>query len=116
MPKTGMMQTALPIAAVVALCTLAFAGRAQAQGAAPPDISGSYRCQPNSAPCAWPGQTPSISQSGNKLQIKNDKGETANALFTSDITISAGGPLNSFGTIRPDHSIDWSDGTKWRKQ
>jgi hypothetical protein len=50
------------------------------------------------------------------LEIKNDKGEVSNATLTSDVTISAGTPLSSLGIIRPDHSIDWSNGTKWQKQ
>ena len=71
--------------------------------------------------CAGPklrllGQTPSITQTGTGLVIKNDKGEVAAAKLTSDITISAGGPLNSYGVIRSDHAIDWSNGNTWRKQ
>ena len=83
--------------------------------AAPPDLSGNYKCEPNPLPCLWTGQAP-ISQSGANLVIKNDKGEVAGAKFTSDSTISAGGPLNSLGIVRPDHSIDWSNGNLWRKQ
>ncbi len=116
MPKLALARAAFSTAAIAALCALAPIGRVQAQGASPPDLSGAYRCQPDPTPCTWPGQTPSVSQSGNKMDIKNDKGEVANATLTSDITISAGAPLNSYGVIRPDKSIDWSDGTKWRKQ
>ena len=47
---------------------------------------------------------------------KNEKGEVSNATLTSDITISAGAPFNTLGIIRADHSIDWSNGTKWQKQ
>jgi hypothetical protein len=81
----------------------------------PPDLSGTYQCQPDPSPCAWSGNSPTISQNGKKLQVKNEKGETADATLTSDITISAGGPMNSLGIVRGDHSIDWSDGTKWHK-
>jgi len=104
--------------AVAALGLLAlFSGRARAQGQIqPPSLAGTYQCRPNPDPCAWPGRTPSVSQSGNKLLIKGDKGETADAVLTSDTTISAGATFNSTGIIRPDHSIDWSDGTKWNKQ
>jgi hypothetical protein len=116
MKKSTMSQAALATAAILALGTAALIGRAHAQGASPPDLSGTYQCQPDPAPCLWPGASPSISQSGKKLQVKNDKGETADAMQTSDITISAGGPLNSLGIVRADNSIDWSDGTKWRKQ
>jgi hypothetical protein len=113
MPK-GTRST-LPIAGIVALCALALNGPAQAQGAAPPDIGGTYKCQPSPSPCLWSGPSASISQSGNKLQIKGENGATADATLTSDITISAGGTFNSLGIIRVDKSIDWSDGTKWTK-
>ncbi len=108
------MTTLLSVSAAAAL-SITLAGRAEAQAAAP-NLSGTYRCQPNSDPCLWTGQTPSISQSGNKLEIKNDKGEISNGTITSDVTINAGAPFNSLGIIRPDHSIDWSDGTRWQKQ
>jgi hypothetical protein len=116
-----MSKEAKPHQAAVALTVallgaLAFVGHAQAQGAAPPDLSGTYQCQPDPQPCLWTGQSPSVAQTGKKLDIKNDKGESATATLTSDITISAGGPMNSYGIVRPDHSIAWSNGTKWRKQ
>lgn len=111
-----MTTTLLSVSAAAALCIITSAGPAEAQGASPPNLSGAYRCQPNSDPCLWTGQTPSISQSGKKLEIKNDKGEISNATLTSDVTISAGAPFNSLGIIRPDHSIDWSNGTRWQKQ
>jgi hypothetical protein len=122
------LRTAAFAAAILALCALA--GRVQAQGqaqpqapatpaaapAAAPDLGGTYKCQPNPDPCLWPGASPSITQSGKSLQIKGDNGATADATLTSDATISAAGTFNSLGIIRPDHSIDWSDGTKWTKQ
>jgi hypothetical protein len=104
----------VPIAGVIALGTLALNAPARAQGAAP-DLGGTYKCQPSPSPCLWSGPSASVSQSGNKLQIKGENGATADATLTSDITISAGGTLNSLGIIRPDKSIDWSDGTKWTK-
>ena len=103
----------LAVAAVLGAAALVTARQAQA---APPDVGGNYRCQPNPLPCLWVGQTPSITQTGTGLVIKNDKGEVAAAKLTSDITISAGGPLNSYGVIRSDHAIDWSNGNTWRKQ
>ena len=109
-------QSALCAAGIVAVCALALIGRTQAQGAAPADLGGTYKCQPSPSPCLWSGPSASISQSGNKLQIKGDNGPLADATLTSDITISAGGTFNSLGIIRPDKSIDWSDGTKWSKQ
>jgi hypothetical protein len=113
MPKGTV--SALTVAGMVALGALALSGPARAQGAAPPDVAGTYKCQPNPSPCLWSGPSASISQSGNKLQIKGENGATADATLTSDITMSAGGTLNSLGIIRPDKSIDWSDGTKWTK-
>ena len=117
MPKTAMPKTALLAAAIVGLCALSGGVRAQSQvaAAAAAELSGSYQCRPNPSACVWPGATPSISQSGKNLQIKGDNGATADAVLTSDTTISAGGTFNSLGIIRPDHSIDWSDGTKWSK-
>jgi hypothetical protein len=118
MVRTVTNRTALSAAAIIALGVLALSSGAQAQGAAPPaapDVSGTYQCKPNPDPCTWPGASPSISQTGNKLQIKGDNGAIADAILTSPTTISAWATLNSLGIIRPDHSIDWSDGTKWSK-
>jgi len=112
MPKGT--QIILPIAGIIALGVLALNGSARSQGAAP-DVGGTYKCQPSPSPCLWSGPSASISQSGNKLQIKGENGATADATLTSDITISAGGTFNSLGIIRPDKSVDWSDGTKWTK-
>jgi len=112
MPKGTL--SALSVAGIVTLAALALNGSAQAQGAAP-DAGGTYKCQPSPSPCLWSGPSASISQSGNKLQIKGEKGATADATLTSDITVAAGGTFNSIGIIRPDKSIDWSDGTKWTK-
>jgi hypothetical protein len=102
--------------AAATLAAITLIDRAAAQGSAPASLAGTYRCQPNSDPCLWSGQTPSIAQSGKTLEIKNEKGEVSNATLTSDVTISAGAPFNSLGIIRQDHSIDWSNGTKWQKQ
>jgi hypothetical protein len=124
MLQTANLKTAVFAAAILALC--ASAGRVQAQApgqgqpqqlvAMTPDLTGSYKCQPNPNPCLWPGASPSITQSGKIIQIKGDNGGTADATLTSATTVSAGGTFNSLGIIRPDHSIDWSDGTKWTKQ
>ena len=87
-----------------------------AMGNSQPDLAGSYQCSPNPDPCLWPGASPSISQTGNKLQIKGDNGGLADATLTSPTTISAGATFNSLGTVRPDHAIEWSDGTRWTKK
>ena len=126
------IQRALVIGATVALCGLGTAGNALAQNASPPangaapqpasaaqapaDLSGTYQCNPNPSPCLWSGKSATISQSGNTLQIKGDNGAMADAKVTSPITITAGGTLNSLGIVRANKSIDWSDGTNWKKQ
>jgi hypothetical protein len=113
MPKVA--KTLLTASALIALGAGVLAAANQAK-AASPDLNGTYRCQPDPTPCLWTGQSPSIAQTGTDLQIKNDKGESANAKLTSDTTITAGGPLNSFSIVRDDHTIDWSNGNIWHKQ
>lgn len=119
MLEQQIMKGILPCAALAVLCGLAMMQSALAQGAATPApasaLAGTWQCKPNPDPCTWPGASPSISQSGNELQIKGADGATADATMTSATTISAGGTFNSFGIVRPDKSIDWSDGTKWSK-
>src|SRR5262249_58723347 len=110
-----MRKYSLSISLMAALAAFAFAGRAQAQSSAP-NLSGSYRCQPQPDPCKWQGQTPTISQSGTKLELKIDSNELAEGNLTSSITVSVGPPYNAEGLVRPDHSIEWSNGTKWVKQ
>jgi hypothetical protein len=113
MPKRPL---SIPIfVALTAIPTLALSTLAQAQSGAP-NLSGTYRCQPQPAPCKWQGQTLTISQAGPKLELKIDKNEIAEGKLTSNITVSAGPPYNADGLIRPDHSIEWSNGTKWLKQ
>jgi len=105
----------LSISFVAATAVLAFTGLVEAQSSAP-NLSGTYRCLPQPAPCKWQSQTPAISQSGNTLELKIDGNELAEGKLTSNITVSAGPPYNAEGLIRPDHSIEWSNGTKWVKQ
>jgi hypothetical protein len=103
-------------AAMAALSMVAIADAARAQGASPADLGGTYQCKPNPSPCLWSGATATMTQSGKKLQIKGTNGAMADATMTSDVTIAAGGTFNSLGIIRPDKTIDWSDGTKWTRQ
>jgi hypothetical protein len=110
-----MPKNPLSIAFTAALAAVAFTGLAQAQSGAP-NLSGNYRCQPQPAPCKWQGQQLTISQSGTTLELKINKDEVAEAKLTSNITVSAGPPYNADGLVRPDHSIEWSNGTKWLKQ
>ncbi|MGB6536707.1 MAG: hypothetical protein WBF58_12190 [Xanthobacteraceae bacterium] len=122
MPETTTRQLFFCTAFVVALAAPALVGHARAQGqsqapaAAPADVGGTYQCKPNPDPCLWSGQSATISQSGDKLTIKGADGAIADAGLTSPTTISAAATFNSIGIIRPDHSIDWSDGTTWSKQ
>ncbi len=110
-----MVKNPMSVSLMAALAAFAFAGLAKAQSSAP-NLSGTYRCQPEPAPCKWQSQTPTISQSGTKLELKIDSSELAEGKLTSNITVSAGPPYNAEGLIRPDHSIEWSNGTKWVKQ
>jgi hypothetical protein len=110
-----MLKNSLSISLMAALAAFALAGLAEAQSGAP-NLSGAYRCQPEPAPCKWQSRTPTISQSGTKLELKIDSNEFAEGKLTSNITVSAGPPYNAEGLIRPDHSIEWSNGTKWVKQ
>jgi hypothetical protein len=103
------------ISMIAALSALAHPGLAQAQSSAP-NLAGTYRCVPEPSSCRWQEQNPTISQTGATVQLNINKDEFAEAKLTSNITVSAGPPFNSEGLIRPDHSIEWSNGTKWLKQ
>jgi hypothetical protein len=105
----------LSFSLMVAAAAFTFTGLARAQSSAP-NLSGTYRCQAQPTPCKWQGQTPTISQSGAKLELHIDSNELAEGKLTSNITVSAGPPYNAEGLVRPDHSIEWSNGTKWVKQ
>ena len=110
-----MIKNACCMSLLVMLSAFAVSAVAQAQSSAP-NLSGVYHCQPQPVPCKWQGTAPSISQTGTKLQLNIDKNEFAEGNLTSNITVSAGPPYNAEGLIRPDHSIEWSNGTKWVKQ
>ena len=79
-----------------------------------PNLAGNYRCEAATSPCH--ASIFSIAQSGAKLDIKADNGQTGYGHLTSPITVSLGSPWNLLGVIREDGTIDWSTGTKWRKQ
>lgn len=86
-----------------------------AQGASP-NLSGTYRCVPEPSPCQTSGQTFTVTQSGNSLDMKNDKGDFGRGTLTSNISLSTGAPWNMHGVILPGNAIQWSNGTKWEKQ
>jgi hypothetical protein len=106
------------ISLIATLTAFALPGlaRAQAQPGANVNLRGAYRCVPEPSPCPWPGQTMSIAQSGSTLELKHEGGSFAGAKVTSDITVSGDPPWNAIGILLPDHSIQWSNGTHWRKQ
>jgi hypothetical protein len=98
-------------APLMALALIGYAHAAQA-----PSLAGTFRCGPDAKACEWSGTTFTVTQNGNNLDIKNDKGEVGTATVTSAITISAGPPWNMFGTISTDaKTIEWSNGTEWKK-
>jgi hypothetical protein len=114
---TKTMQTTMHAlcAAAVALSAVALATPARSQAAAP-NLSGTYRCEPEPVSCQARGQTFTVTQTGATLDLKSDKGDEARGTLTSNISISVGGPWNMLGVILPDKRIQWSDGTDWRKQ
>jgi hypothetical protein len=101
------------VLAAAMLAAFALPGQGHAQGSAP-NLSGTYRCSPEPAEC--PAPTFSVSQNGPTLELKAENGPVAEGKLTSDITLSAGRPWNSIGIVMPDRSIQWSNGTHWRKQ
>ena len=98
-----------------AMSAVALFGAAEAAQA--PTLAGTYRCGPDAKACQWSGTTFTVTQNGNTLDIKNEKNEAGVATVTSNISLSAGPPWNMLGTISEDsRTIDWSNGTQWRKQ
>jgi len=99
-------------APLLALTLFGSANAAQA-----PNLSGTFRCGPDAKACEWSGTSFTVTQTGDALDIKTDKGALGSAKVTSNISISAGPPWNMLGTISPDaRTIDWSNGTQWKKQ
>ena len=80
------------------------------------NLGGTWRCAPDPSSCQAGGQTFTVTQSGNNLEVKNDKGNAGQAQLTSNISLSASAPWNMLGVILPDGAIQWSNGTKWQKQ
>jgi len=93
---------------------LALPGLAHAQSSAP--NLATYRCVPEPSSCQWQEQNPTITQTERRFSSNINKGEFAEGKLTSNITWGLARLFNSLGLIRPDHSIEWSNGTKWIKQ
>jgi hypothetical protein len=82
-----------------------------------PDLAGTYRCEAYPVSCNNSGQTFTVTQMGNKVTVKNDKGDVGQGNLTSNISVSLGPPWNTIGIISADgRTIEWSAGTRWRKQ
>lgn len=80
------------------------------------NLAGTFRCGPDMKACQWSGQTFTVTQKGNQLEIKNNKGDEGTATLTSNISVSAGPPWNMLGVISTDgKTISWSNGSEWRK-
>jgi hypothetical protein len=102
---------------ILAATPLALVLFGTAEAAQAPNLAGNYRCGPDAKACQWSGASFTVTQNGNALEIKNDKGEPGTATLTSNISVSAGPPWNMLGTISADsRTIDWSNGTQWTKQ
>jgi hypothetical protein len=112
----SMEVTMLKILTASAISVLAFAPCAlQAQGSVP-NVTGTWYCLPEPNTCQSGGQTFTVTQSGNDIDLKNDKGDVGRAQLTSAISLSASAPWNMLGVILSDGAIQWSNGTKWQKQ
>jgi hypothetical protein len=98
---------------IIALTGIALAAPPQAQQF--PKLAGTYRREPEPSPCQN-GRTFTVSQSGDKLSFKDEKGDVGEGSITSNISISVGPTWNMLGTILRDNVIQWSNGTQWRKQ
>src|SRR5277367_5903223 len=101
--KEEPMLKTLSLSMIAAVAAVALSSAAQAQGAAMPNLAGTYKCQPQPVACQW-GATVSITQTGDKVSLSNDSGSFADAKLTSNITLSASPPFNSNGLIMPDRS------------
>jgi len=98
---------------LILVCAAMAAAAVEAQQL--PNLSGNYRCQPEPSPCKN-GQTFTVTQTGDKIDFKDEKGEAGEAKLTSNISLSAGAPWNMLGTVTSGGAIQWSNGTQWRKQ
>ena len=109
-----MLKTSLLMTGFITLAGMTLLEPAQADSL--PNLTGTYRCEPQPAPCRS-GQTFTVAQSEATLELKSDTGTSANAKLTSNISLSAGPPWNMLGVILPENGgIEWSNGTRWRKQ
>jgi hypothetical protein len=111
-----MHKTSLFVLTAAILTTGVAWGGANAQPVAAPNFSGTYACAPEPSSCQNSGQTFTVTQSGNNLDMKSNDGNFGQGTLTSNISMSVGGPWNMVGVVLPDGRIQWSNGTIWRKQ
>jgi hypothetical protein len=95
--KSAMLETA------ALLCLAVW----QAQAQTAPNLSGNYRCEPQPDACKA-GQTFTLAQSGNSIDLKNERGEQGHARLTSPSTISTGAPQHARRDSRRRHRlVEW---------
>jgi len=111
-----MQQKSALVLTVAMLAACPLVGAAKAQPVKVANFSGAYRCAPEPSSCQTSGQTFTVTQSGDHLDIKSDNGDFASGTVTSNISMSVGGPWNMVGVVLPDGRIQWSNGTLWRKE
>jgi hypothetical protein len=111
MPRKVLLSLTISILTVIAA-----APGARSQGKLP-DLSGTYHCEAYPVKCDNSGQTFTVTQMGSKVTVKNEKGAVGAGDVTSNISVSLGPPWNTIGIISADaRTIEWSAGTRWRKQ
>jgi hypothetical protein len=76
-----------------------------------PNRAGSYRCEPAPRDCQL-GKTFTVTESGGQIEFKNESGTVWHAKFT----LSGVPTWNSNGIVLPNGGIEWSNGTRWRRQ
>jgi hypothetical protein len=107
------MSKTLTVPTIAAFAAIALA---PAQASQAPNFAGTYRCEVDSKRCDVAGETYTVTQNGNTLDVKNDKGTAGQGTVISPISISMG-PWNMMGVVQEDsRTIQWSNGTEWRKQ
>jgi hypothetical protein len=102
-----------PIAAVIGIALT----DALAADEALPNLAGTYQCEALRGYCER-GKVFTVTQNGQILSVQNDTGVSGTGTMLSHITINLHYPWNMTGVIlRSDNNnIQWSNGTRWRKQ
>jgi hypothetical protein len=95
---------------------VAIAATTHAADTAP--LAGTWRCEGHQNVCGWSGTTFTVTQDGSHLTITNEKGESGRGKISADRFLSLGATWNMLGVVHATEEgvIDWSNGTRWRKQ